>query len=350
MNLKSKTTPVLRLLSRELLFMQEILRGYVDDGLFAELLEVASSCSKAVEALLRKGWIRPWHALRLDSAGPEPPPGERVLRIGVFPTSANPFHWMHLIGGLMAIARFRLDKIVYIIAGEDARKPHLLPIPIRHQMGKEVLASFAPYFEYSPIAIDNCLPGEVNLFRLLQLNSAQRIHAFYLAGSDHYQRFHPQTGDPDTIQRLEDGIRHKIYDFCERRHRISVIFLDRGLPEPEVDTFLDIKWMRDLPLHCSSTGIRDALNGRSAPDKLLAVPYTVFKYIRLLELYCPCTANPVSLSGVPPNLIIEDSPAIRDKCSEFVDSLQRRFSAQAKLLNAGRPPEEQLKPCQFSSI
>jgi hypothetical protein len=235
---------------------------------------------------------------------------------------------MHLIGGLMAIARFRLDKIVYIIAGEDARKPHLLPIPIRHQMGKEVLASFAPYFEYS----------------------AQRIHAFYLAGSYHYQRFHPQTGDPDTIQRLEDGIRHKIYDFCERRHRISVIFLDRGLPEPEVDTFLDIKWMRDLPLHCSSTGIRDALNGRSAPDKLLAVPYTVFKYIRLLELYCPCTANPVSLSGVPPNLIIEDSPAIRDKCSEFVDSLQRRFSAQAKLLNAGRPPEEQLKPCQFSSI
>jgi len=323
------TTRVFQHLSREFLFMQEVFKCYMDSSVLNELLAFVGAYLKSIEALIQTGQITPWYKLRLCSTESELPPVERLVRFGVFPTAANPFHWMHLISGLMAIAQFRLDKIVYVIAGKDPRKPDLLPLSIRHQMGEEVLEIFAPFFEYSPIAISNSLPGEENLFRLLQLNSAQRIHAFYLAGSDHYQCFNLQKGNPDTIQRLEEGIRQKLYGYCERRHRISVVFLDRGLPKPKVETFLDIKWIRDLPFHCSSTSIRDALNGRNTLEKLLAVPYTVFQYIRMLRLYCPNPVSPGGLPEEPESHISEDSPALYRKCSEFLDSLQQRFATPA---------------------
>ena len=38
------------------------------------------------------------------------------------------------------------------------------------------------------------------------MNQAQAIHAFYIAGGDHYHRFSPATGHPDTIQKLEDSL------------------------------------------------------------------------------------------------------------------------------------------------
>ncbi|HTX71990.1 MAG TPA: hypothetical protein VMC79_04120, partial [Rectinemataceae bacterium] len=70
-----------------------------------------------------------------------------------------------------------------------------------------------------------------------------------------------------------------------RRHRLSAIFLDRGDPVPQVDTFLEVFRIDRLPLGMSSTRIRDALRGRCSPRVLAGVPFTVFRTIRALGLY-----------------------------------------------------------------
>jgi nicotinic acid mononucleotide adenylyltransferase len=321
------TAQVFLRLSREFACMQAILQKYMDGNAFQELMAAVASCLGTTSNLIKKGEIVPWNRLRLGLGEPEYPVVDREVRLGVFPVAANPFHWMHFISGLMAISRFRLDKVVYIIAGNDPRKPDLLPVSIRHQMGKEVLQVFSPFFEYSPIALDNSLPGEVNVFKLLQLNAAQRIHAFYLVGSDHFQRFDPETGTPDTIQRLEEGIENELHGFSGYCHKISLIFLDRGLPKPEVKTSLEIEWIRDLPLHCSSTSIRDALNGHQAISRLQAVPFTVFNYICAKRLYTPGTA--ANSTGDPNELhdhLCENIFALRRKYRDSLVSQQKRGS------------------------
>ena len=192
---------------------------------------------------------------------------------------------MHLIGGLAAVSDLRLDKLIYVIAGSDPRKSNLVPATTRHLMAARVLKLFSPFLTWTPISLESSLPGEVSVFRLLQLNSRSRIQAFYLAGTDHYQRFDRVTGEPDTIQRLEDGIRGRLFGFDGRRHELSAIFLDRGGPLHPVDTFLDVHWIDQLPLRMSSTCIRDALCGRGPPAALAGLPFATFATIRALGLY-----------------------------------------------------------------
>ena len=46
------------------------------------------------------------------------------------------------------------------------------------------LSNFSiPLFEYSPIALGTATTGEENLFKILGMNHAQAIHAFYIAGA-----------------------------------------------------------------------------------------------------------------------------------------------------------------------
>jgi len=87
----------------------------------------------------------------------------------------------------------------------------LLRVDIRHRMAQNLLGLFTPLSAYSPIALDNSLDGEANVFRILQLNQRQRVDAYYIAGTDHYYRYNPETRKPDTIQKLENGVRGKIF-------------------------------------------------------------------------------------------------------------------------------------------
>ena len=202
--------------------------------------------------------------------------GARPLRLGVFPIAANPLHWAHLMSGLAAMERFCLDKIMFVIAGSDPRKPDLASAILRHQVAQQVLRLFHPLFEYSPIALGSSLPGEVNIFRIMSSHGARPLHAFYLAGSDHCHRFAPQTGHPDTIQRLEEGVRNAIHGFDPRARWLSVVFLDRGDCSESVASFLDIHWIEQMPLKTSSTKIRGALSGREPLCELAALPFTAY--------------------------------------------------------------------------
>jgi len=281
-------SPLAERIDRELLLMEAALGPEADATDFAAIREKALPCLERLKRLVQEQQINPCRKVRLcpDEAEPEQPrAGERALRLGFFPTAANPLHWMHLIGGLAAISDLRLDKLIYAIAGSDPRKRNLVPAATRHLMAARVLRAFSPFLAWTPISLESSLPGEVNVFRLLQLNSQSRIQAFYLAGTDHYHRVDPVTGEPDTIQRLEDGIRGRLFGFDERRHELSVIFLDRGGPRHPVDTFLDVHWIDRLPLRMSSTCIRDALCGRGPRTALAGIPFSTFAAICALGLY-----------------------------------------------------------------
>lgn len=241
---------------------------------------------ETIRNLIEDGQILPQCSLRMSRDGPPPSAHRRSLRIGVFPTAADPFHWMHLLGGLRAMALFRLDKVVYIITGSDSRKPDLLPAVRRHEMGRTVVRLYSPLFAYSPIALDSTLDGEANIFRILQLNPRQRIDAFYIAGTDHRHRNSPKTGRPDTIQKIEDGVAGKLYGYDERMNSVSVIFLGRGAQAlTPIDTFLATGSIQEMPCEASSTSMRKALAGDGGLEMLAMLPHCVFSYVRKWGLY-----------------------------------------------------------------
>jgi len=214
----------------------------------------------------------------------------KVLRIGVYPISANPLHWGHLLIGISAIVTHKLDKVVFIIAGEDPKKPNLAPQEWRHAISKKVLNKFYPLFAYSDIAKNGKFDGEINIFRILELNPFQKIDAFYIAGTDHCYRVNPKKGDKDTIQKLEENIANKICHYNTIAHSISVIFVGReGGSNQAVNTTLNIEFIPQLEFQASSTMIRDALTEMGKKEDLTLLPFTIFKNIFEQENHLPKT-------------------------------------------------------------
>ena len=113
----------------------------------------------------------------------------------------------------------------------------------------------------------------------------QKINAFYIAGSDHSRRINPETGEPDTVQKLEDLIREGAYEFDNAAHRISMIFVKRGKTECNVKTRLGISYMPGMPFEASSTMVRRALAGQERKERVALLPYTAYLYIQALGLY-----------------------------------------------------------------
>jgi hypothetical protein len=273
---KQWTTAIAARIDRELSDMQQTLGGNADVNAFLTLGRWTRSTLDRIGKLMAQGFIYPAGIRGCGLSAWRKRFGRHPLRLGVFPTAGNPLHWGHLLSGLAAVERFHLDKVIYVIAGDDPRKPDLASSNLRHHIAKKVIKLFHPLFDYSPIALGSTVPGEINVFRIMTSNGTLPLHAFYLAGSDHFHRFAPQTGDPDTIQRLEEGVRGRILGFDPRLHRLSAVFLDRGDCSESVESFLDIRWIAQLPLKASSTRIRCALGGREPLYELTALPFTAY--------------------------------------------------------------------------
>ncbi len=261
---------------------------------FASLEQCALTSLSHILRLMQSGECSPWAGVKHSPDQPLLPPSDRTARIGVFPIAANPLHWAHLIGGLLAMDNLGLDKVIYVIAGGDPRKPSLASTKTRHDMARSVLELFHPLFEYSSIARGGAASGEENLFKILAMNPRQSIHAFYIAGGDHYQRRDPASGRPDTIQKLEDGVAHTLNGNGQSLHRVAAVFLERGRPGHRIETSLDVRWLGGPPVETSSTVIRSALPDPSQWEKLSTLPFAAFSSIRENHLYAVHTgADPV---------------------------------------------------------
>jgi len=252
---------------------------------FASLEQAALTSLSRIRHLIEQNECSPWADIVHSPGQPSYVTSDRMVRIGVFPIAANPLHWAHLIGGLFVMESFHLDKVVYVIAGEDPRKPTLVNAKTRHEMAQSVLGLFHPLFAYSSIARNSNASGEENLFKILAMNPKQGMHAFYIAGGDHYNRWDPVSGRPDTIQKLEDGVASLAETDCANRHSVSVVFLRRGGSESGIETSLDVRWVGGPPVETSSTVIRSALPNPAQWEKLSTLPFAAFSSICENHLY-----------------------------------------------------------------
>ncbi len=240
-----------------------------------EIASIADDLLSCVHELVRSGQIQPAHRLALAEKERRPIAIDRILRIGIYPLAANPMHWGHILVGLAVMAFLKLDKIVFVIAGKDDRKPQMTAPETRHQLGISVLENFAPIFEYSPIALGTRLDGETNFGRILALNSDQRMETWYIAGMDHYRRKN-LAGEPDTLEKLERVVKEQ-ESVGNRRHSISLIFVERGANPGERgdrETFLNVHLLPPFPIALSSTAARRALcQGGTLCDAVVSLPY-----------------------------------------------------------------------------
>jgi len=252
---------------------------------FAEIISSLKQQLDLAAYLWHRGKIDPQVKIRTAPEEPQKPTVSRTIRIGIYPVAANPFHWAHMLAGLSALVRFRLDKIVYLISGSDTRKPSLISAEIRHFMGKEVLSMFMPLFDYSSIAMGSHADGETNMFKMLALNPEQKIDAFYIVGADHYYRVNPETGRVDTIQKIEEHLEKNTCNFDTAFHSVSIIFIERGTRNHTIATDIPIAFIPELPFTASSTILREAFQGKRGIETLALMPYTAYRYAMELGLY-----------------------------------------------------------------
>ncbi len=244
-----------------------------------ELLETvareADGALAKIQDRLDQGDIDPSSKIRLSASDPELPSSSRRMRIGVYPVAADPFQWGHLLIALRAVGELGVDKVVFVLAGDDPRKPAMTPVEHRHPMGQAVLELFAPFFEYSPIAVGTTLDGETNIFRLLALNPRQDLEAWYMVGDDHY-RLVDKRGNPDTLPKLgRNDRRHR--EANPALHELKVAFIRRESPAEAVPTDLEVRFLANVGFEASSTQVR---NGRWT-----LMPHAAFEHARRKGLY-----------------------------------------------------------------
>jgi nicotinic acid mononucleotide adenylyltransferase len=196
--------------------------------------------------------------------------------------AGDPLHWAHLLIGLQAIAQLKLDKVIFVMAGDDARKPNMTKAAIRHPLGRAVLDTFKPFFAFSDIAVGTDYDGETNIFRLLALNPDQEMEAFYLVGDDHYKLKNASGGD-DTIPKLEKNRLKPELGFDAKKHEVSVAFIEREGHTEAVPTDLDVQFLPQIEFEASSTAVRK--QGRYA-----LMPYSAYDYVK---------RNKLGLYGIP---------------------------------------------------
>ncbi len=249
----------------------------------ADLLEiVATEADKAlvkIQDRLNKGMIDPAAKIRLSESDPAVPFSSRPTRIGVYPVAADPFQWGHLLIALRAVGELNVDKVVFVLAGDDPRKPTMTPVGQRHPMGQEVLNIFSPFFEYSPIAVGTTFDGETNIFRILALNPQQGVEAWYMVGDDHY-RLLDKKGNPDTLPKLETNYSRDM-GHNTALHQLKVAFIKREAPAEAVPTDLEVRFLDHVGFEASSTQVR---NGQYT-----LMPHTAYDHAQNKGLY-----------GVPP--------------------------------------------------
>jgi nicotinic acid mononucleotide adenylyltransferase len=269
----------------ELSLMAKHLGMSIGDEPFAAIYRTVAEQLFAIENLCCDGDIDPRALVRASHDDEPCLPYPRRLRVGFYPLAANPLHWGHVLIGLQAMAKLQLDKVVYVIAGNDSRKPDMALADFRHVMARDTLKLFGPLFACSSLARYNGYDGETNLFRFLLLNGQQPMDVFYIAGGDHCRRFYPGTEYPDTLAKLELHRLARTFSYNPFVHSVHATFIERHGHTVQEDTCLDVQFLEALPFAASSTMIRDALQGSGPRSDLALLPYSAYVDIRALNLY-----------------------------------------------------------------
>jgi len=242
------TGDVLTQVMTELASMASLLGRATARRRIGEIQGLARTLLHQVAKLVMGQEINPWVRLRMTPDDPPFPRPLSAVRVGVYPLSANPIHWGHLLSGLDVMVKARLDKVLYLICQDPSTPAELYPEELRRAAAAEAIALFQPLFALVPEQTTRSSGGPASFFRLLELNAGQMAEAFYISGHDGGAMSAGEPGTPDA-----------------GNPRILMV----PFPLPWVSTSM----------------VRPALLSSQHRDDLAALPACAFRHLRMLSSF-----------------------------------------------------------------
>ncbi len=182
------------------------------------------------------------------------------MRSAIFGGTFDPIHNAHLAMAREAAARWSLDRVLFIPAGNPPHKHADTPYEHRYRM-VELACAADPHFVPSRM--------EEGVAKSYSIHSIERVKAqngevFFIIGSDAFAEIR-------TWRRWEDVIR-----------AVEFIVVARPGHQVAVPPGARVHWLDSLPSPVSSSAIRDALARGETPVEL---PPAVAEYIHANALY-----------------------------------------------------------------
>jgi hypothetical protein len=260
---------------------------YVGDtagsGCLRKVRTAAGEYLRRIEESIVHGGIQPWSPIRLAPDAPMPPLSPSASKVGVFPLSASPFEWAHLLAGLAAMAHLGLDHVVYIVTEGADQGSSLLPREVRHAMTRDLLGRFPPLLLYSPVGFQQDNAGPLSFFRLLALNASQPMEVYLITGgTEGGIGDHPSE---ELVGRIRSAMAERRGGYDESMHPVTLVVAKQedvahaaGRSPARVSV--------EFPMPSVLPGaIPAALSGDAGRDALAALPYTAFRHLRRLWTY-----------------------------------------------------------------
>ena len=196
-----------RFTSIQLRGMAQVVSDHARHACLHAIASCAAAQIDALSEMVRAGATSPLRPFRVAEAHPCVAGQDGALRIGVYALAANPLHWGHLLVGLSALVLMRLDRVVFVIAGTDPRKPFLLAPEIPPPPGPDRHRSVPPVLRILPHRAGNGSgrrdkPGAAVRAQPFPCPSMPTIPP----APDHCRRRNEE-GRPDTIEKLEEVTR-----------------------------------------------------------------------------------------------------------------------------------------------
>ncbi len=129
----------------------------------------------------RAGLINPEIELNLNSSSRQS--SEGTGKIAVLALTADPITFGHIGALLTVIAQHEADRGVFITQGIHASKSGITPAHVRYRMVEAAVNAFSPLLLCSPLGLEDNLPGEVNVLRLMEMNQGFPNYSFIQVGS-----------------------------------------------------------------------------------------------------------------------------------------------------------------------
>jgi hypothetical protein len=249
-------------------------------GCLRRIRSAAGGYLRRIEDGIMHGSIQPWSPLRVAPDAPVPPLSATASKVGVFPVSANPFQWAHLVAGLAAMAELGLDHVVYVVTEGAGQESSLLPREVRHAMTRDLLGRFPPLLLYSPVGFQQEAAGMLSVFHLLALNASQPMEVYLImGGTGEAIGEHPSE---ELFGRIRSAMTEGRGGYDESMHPLTLV-VARQADVVHASGRSPARVSVEFPLPSALPGaIPAALSGDTGRDALAAVPYTVFRHVRRL--------------------------------------------------------------------
>ncbi len=275
------TGDVLMQVMTELANMTSVLARAPARRRIGEIQGLARALLHQVAQLILAREVDPWIRLRMTPDEPPVSPSADAVRIGVFPLSANPIHWGHLLSGLSVMVKARLDKVVYVISHDPSPAGELYPEELRRGAAAEAIALFQPLFTLIPGQSGKSVSGPASFFRLLGLNGQQMAEAYYISGYE--------SGTSLSIDGVMEALRTEggkvAAGHSERLHPVSLIRINAATGEGASAGNQRLMVVPSPLPWVSTAALRAALSSSLHRDELAALPACAFRHLRVLSCF-----------------------------------------------------------------